>query len=119
MPLVSYKTTNLWETEYVGLPNQTQVQLATGFTYPDQTMPAPIPDEVQQTSPSPSMGTNMGPITLTPPLPSIIPPRPDQVSQAQTGSLTCTVGSFANRYPVLAGIALVGLYWVLKGGRKR
>jgi len=60
-----------------------------------------------------------GPITFTHPWPTIVQPAPVQTVQPETPSLLCGLGNWVNANPLLAILGTVGVYYVLKGGKKR
>jgi hypothetical protein len=60
----------------------------------------------------------MGPITLTPPMPSITPPPPQAVSGQDTG-VVCGINRWVSDNPGLAVLALFGVFMLAKGGGGR
>ena len=65
-------------------------------------------------------GQPAGPITYTNPWPTIISPPPNATAApAAPPSILCEFGAWVNQNPLLALAGTVGIYFLLKGGKKR
>lgn len=91
-----------------------QVPAALSYTSPYGLTPSPTLENAQTT------GQPAGPITFMNPWPSIIQP-PPQVAAATSApsSALSQLGCWVNQNPGLAFLGTVGLYLLLKGGKKR
>ena len=56
----------------------------------------------------------IGPVSLVSPLPSITPPRPDQV----TGADPCPISNWIANNPAVAALSAIGIFLLFAGGKK-
>ena len=75
--------------------------------------PAWNPDQAAQS------GQPTGPITYTNPWPSIISPPPVASAPVQQTSALCEFGAWVNQNPLLAALGTLGVYLLLKGGKRK
>lgn len=61
----------------------------------------------------PAASGNVPPAALLKPMPTIIPPKPGQVSSSQMGAL-CQIGSWANQNPLMAVVVAIAAGWLVK-----